>query len=361
MKLEELRERLASIDRRILELAADRQRLAHLIGEAKDESGRSIRNFAQEKEVIERARQVASKVGISKQLAQTLMQALIREALATQERQRVQAHGKGYGQRALIIGGAGRMGRWFASFLRSQGYRVEIADPAGPVIGFIHHNDWHKTDLDHDLVLVATDLRMSQRILSEMIELQPPGLILDIGSLKSPLSDALLALSQSGLRIASIHPMFGPDTVLLSNRHIIFVDIDSPRATLEAKELFTSTMAQLVDMTLEEHDRAIAYVLGLSHALNIAFPAALAESGEAACELAEISSQTFDQQMLIAGNVTAENPHLYFEIQALNRFSEKSLACLTRSLDQVSKLVSTQDESGFVALMVQGRDYLADR
>ena len=43
-----------------------------------------------------------------------------------------------------------------------------------------------------------------------------------------------------------------------------------------------------MQMPLEEHDRVIAYVLGLSHALNIAFFTALAESGEAAR-----GSQTF--------------------------------------------------------------------
>ena len=120
-------------------------------------------------------------------------------------------------------------------------------------------------------------------------------------------------------------------------------------------------MAELVDMSLEEHDRVIAYVLGISHALNIAFASALAESGESAPELAKISSQTFGQQLSIAGNVIAENPHLYYEIQALNKFSDESLGCLTRALEEVAKSVSTQEESEFVALMKKGRDYLSAR
>ena len=45
-------------------------------------------------------------------------------------------------------------------------------------------------------------------------------------------------------------------------------------------------MAEQVVMSLDDHDRLIAYVLGLSHALNIAFFTALAESGEAAPKLA---------------------------------------------------------------------------
>ena len=94
--------------------------------------------------------------------------------------------------------------------------------------------------------------------------------------------------------------MFGPDTELLSGRHVIFVDLGVPEATAAARALFEPTMATLVEMDLESHDRLIAYVLGLSHALNIAFFTALAESGEAAPQLATLSSTTFDAQLGVA-------------------------------------------------------------
>ena len=81
-------------------------------------------------------------------------------------------------------------------------------------------------------------------------------------------------------------------------------------------------------MDLDEHDRLIAYVLGLSHALNIAFFTALAESGEAAPRLARMSSTTFDAQLDVATRVAGENPDLYYEIQSLNDYGEESLQAL---------------------------------
>ena len=57
------------------------------------------------------------------------METLIRSSLTTQERARVRAEGQGLGQRALVIGGAGKMGRWFVEFLDSQGFDVTVADP----------------------------------------------------------------------------------------------------------------------------------------------------------------------------------------------------------------------------------------
>ncbi len=40
------------------------------------------------------------------------------------------AQTSGAGKRVLIIGGAGKMGAWFAQFLSSQGFAIEIADPS---------------------------------------------------------------------------------------------------------------------------------------------------------------------------------------------------------------------------------------
>ena len=87
-------------------------------------------------------------------------------------------------------------------------------------------------------------------------------------------------------------------------------------------------------MSLDDHDRLIAYVLGLSHALNIAFFTALAESGKAAPQLARLSSTTFDAQLEVASRVAAESPSLYFEIQSLNQYGGESLAALQAAVDR---------------------------
>src|SRR5262249_55734725 len=162
-----------------------------------------------------------------------------------------------------------------------------------------------------DLVVVATPIKLANQILLELASRQPRGVVFDIGSLKTPLRQGLTALRAAGCKVTSIHPMFGPDTELLSRRHVLFVDLGSSEALHQAQAIFASTMSQLVVMNLDEHDRLIAYVLGLSHALNIAFFTALAESGEAAPRLAAMSSTTYDAQAEIATKVAQESPDLY--------------------------------------------------
>jgi len=366
--LEDLRTQLTDLDRRLIAVVAERQAVSEEVARVKRATGKPTRDYEREREVILAVRTAAAARGVSADLAEQLLRLLIRSSLTTQEQATVAAQGAGSGRRALLIGGAGRMGRWFVSFLASQGFAVEVADPA-PVepgtarigAGITRVDDWRSTDLRHDYIVLATPLGVTDAILRDLALRRPPGVIFDIGSLKSPLRAGLLALKSHGCKVTSVHPMFGPDTELLSGRHVVFVDLGHEAALAAARELFASTMAEQVVMSLDDHDRLIAYVLGLSHALNIAFFTALAESGEAAPKLARISSTTFDAQLEVASRVAQDSPELYYEIQSLNDYGAESLEALSKAVERVRTSVLSQDHDAFVALMRRGRDYLEDR
>lgn len=361
MDLNELRTRLSAVDSELIGLVAERQRIVDEIGRRKMSTGRGTRDFRREKEVIDMGRRQAEELGVDPALIETMLTLLIRSSLTHQEQARVVAEGRGDGRRVLVIGGSGKMGGWFASFFASQGFDVSIADPTPPGLDVAYFSDWRDAGTDYDVIVVAAPLARSAEILDALAARRPQGLIFDVGSLKSPLRRSLLALAEAGCRVTSLHPMFGPDTRLLSGRHVIFVDVGSSEATEEAKALFASTMAERIDMDLDDHDRLIAYVLGLSHALNIAFFTALAESGEAAPKLATMSSTTFDAQLDVSARVATDNPKLYFEIQNLNEFGMQALDALCESTARIRELVRSGDEAGFVELMLRGRDYLASR
>ncbi len=360
MSLEDLRKQLTAIDEQIVDLIAERQRIVGDIGRDKQSTGVGTRDYAREKDVLDMGRQRAEQVGIDPDLAEEVLRKLIRSSLASQERERVIAEGKGSGQRALIIGGAGKMGGWFVDFFVSQGFETTIADRSVEEEPGQFSN-WTDAGVDYDVIVVAAPLAVSGRILAQLAVLKPRGLVFDIGSLKSPLIDGLAELREAGCRVTSLHPMFGPETRLLSGHHLIFCDAGVPEATATAKELFGSTMVEQIDMGLDDHDRLIAYVLGLSHALNIAFFTALAESGEAAPRLATMSSTTFDAQLLVSAAVARDNPHLYFEIQNLNKFGLGPLDALCEAANRIRETVAGSDEQGFVELMEKGRQYMALR
>jgi chorismate mutase / prephenate dehydrogenase len=363
MTLEELRRQLDTLDGELLALIAKRQAASREIAAAKRATGYPTRDYQREREVILGVRAKAEALGLPGELAEDVLRLLIRSSLTTQEQARVAAQAAGSGRRALVIGGAGKMGGWFVQFLGSQGYAVQVADPQGAAPGIAVVADWRTlADLDgFDFIVVATPLSVSGAILSELALRRPRGVVFDLGSLKSPLRGGLNALKAAGVKVTSLHPMFGPSTELLSDRHVIFVDMGSAPALEAARSLFAHTMAEQVVMGLDEHDRLIAYVLGLSHALNIAFFTALAESGEAAPRLAKLSSTTFDAQLAVASDVSEESPELYFEIQALNDYGAQSLEALATSVDRLRAAVLKRDFPTFKALMQQGFEYLKGR
>ncbi len=358
MTLDELRQHLSGLDRRLLELIAERQKTSREIARVKRATGYPTRDYVREREVILAVRSGAAQLGVPADAAEEVMRVLIRSSLTTQEQASVAAQGAGSGQRALVIGGAGKIGSWFAHFLASQGFAVEIADPAG---GEGTLKDWRESALGHDYIVVAAPLGATNAILGELAERRPGGVIFDVGSLKTPLRGGLEALRAAGLRVTSIHPMFGPNTELLSGRHVVFVDLERGDALDRARALFAPTMVEQVVMSLDEHDRLIAYVLGLSHAVNIAFFTALAGSGERAPRLVQMSSTTFDAQFDIASAVAGESAELYFEIQRLNEYGAESLDALAQAVESLRSAVQSGDQARFAALMHAGREYTQGR
>src|SRR6202041_717195 len=122
MNLDELRTALTDLDGQLMELVARRQALSEQVAAGKRATGRATRDFGREREVILRGRNPASRLGVSPDLAESLLRQLIQSSLTTQEHARVAAQAHGSGKRALGIGGGGEKGGWVARFLASPGF-----------------------------------------------------------------------------------------------------------------------------------------------------------------------------------------------------------------------------------------------
>ncbi len=359
-ELLELRQRLDEIDTAIVDLVAERQAVVTTIGEHKLRTGLPLRHYEREREVIDRGVERAESLGLEGAVAREILQTLIHHSLSNQETHKLVQSEHGHGQRALVIGGLGRMGLWMSRYLDMVGYSVDVADPAEGDTPYQRVNDWEAVVNEYELIVVAAPLRPSNAILLRLAELRPRCLVFDIGSLKSPMREGLDAMRESGCRVCSVHPMFGPDEIGLSGRHILFVNVGHQRAIDEARALFAHTAADCVELSLEEHDEVMAWVLGLSHLVNIAFAGALAKSGEAVPLLRKISSSTFNAQLKVATQVVSENPHLYFEIQQGNVYTTEVSEHFRKALNELVSAVTENNEVVFIQYMDLANKRLAE-
>ncbi len=358
-ELLELRQRLDEIDTGIIDLIAERQAVVTTIAEHKLKTGLPLRHYEREREVIDRGMARAESLGLPGSVARDILETLIHHSLSNQETHKLVQSDHGQGQRALVIGGLGRMGVWMSRYLDMVGYSVDVADSAAGDTPFSRIENWQSAVNDYNVIVVAVPLRPSNDILLQLAEIKPTCLVFDIGSLKSPMREGLDAMRNNGCRVCSVHPMFGPDEVGLSGRHILFVDVGDSKAVKEARALFSHTAADCVELSLEEHDEVMAWVLGLSHLVNIAFAGALAASGEAVPLLKKISSSTFSAQLNVATQVVSENPHLYYEIQQGNDNTAEVSRQFRKVLDELVSSVVENDETVFTRYMAAAKQRLA--
>lgn len=360
--LDPLRHQIAEIDREILRLAGLRLDLAAEIGAVKRTQGLPVRHYGTEAEVLARYRNEAAVRGVDPEVAGRLAAVLIGAAVRLQE--------EGLGRREdgersatspgeiCIVGGAGKMGQWFARFFRSQGRQVVVHDPAG--------GDDEGAAVEFAavetaaVVVLATPLALAPSVLREVVAAKPRGLVVDISSLKSHLLDDLRQGVAAGIRVASLHPLFGPGAETLAGRVMAICDCGDPGAADEAAALFRDTALTLTRIPVERHDHYMQFVLGLSHLVSLLFAATLVRSGYGYDELAEMASTTFHKQVRTATQVVHENPRLYHEIQRLNRHSPDLYHLVHESLTALTTAAAEDGAGAFERLVHDARAWFPE-
>lgn len=357
-RIARLRKDIGRIDQQILALVAWRLQVAEEIGQQKRLAGLPVRNFRAEVDVLERARGACAQFGIDPDIGQALFQVLIEAAVGRQHQHGERTHHNTERRSVLVVGGCGRMGTWLSHFFAAQGHQVSIHDRPGQTLaGFASVDDLEDAARNADVIVLSTPIATTREILERVLGARPRGLVFDICSLKSPIVETLRGGVTQGLRVASLHPLFAPDTVLLSGRILMVCDCGDADAAAEARTLFEDTALRLIDIPLERHDPYMAYVLGLSHALNIAFARTLARSGMSAQELDGVASTTFAKQSRTTREVAMENPQLYYEIQHHNAHTARVLEGLRDAVEALESAALAPEADAFVALMDENRRY----
>jgi chorismate mutase/prephenate dehydrogenase len=358
--LHSLREQLDKIDKSLVDLISSRQRIIDEIAIEKKSAGIPSRDFAREEKVVRSVRHYAKSVGVAEDVAESVLRIMIQYSLARQELDRITRAQGDDGRKALIIGGAGRMGRWLSTFMRRQGIAVEIADPKAD--GHLPNlADWQSDSLDHTFVVVSTPLEVTSAVLHKLAELQPGGIVFDVCALKGPVLSGIRALLASGVRTASINPMFEPESQFLSGRNIVFADTGDKDSMESVRALFACTLAGQTTIDISEHDQLMAYVLGLTVAVNSAFVAVLTASRKPVHQLLGASTPEFSDQLHLAREIAHQSPHSQYFLHKLNTHGDLPLEALAHAIDTLRKQISKGAEGSFIEMTKRCQAYTSDR
>jgi len=361
--LPRLRSRIREIDDRLIQMMAERVELAREIGKLKLAKGLPIKDFRVEKEVIERSRECAKGAGLYADMAEEASRLLIKYAVMAQDEFHTHTlKRKGTAQKKiLIVGGRGRMGMWLSEYFDSFGHVVRHFDTLGhsaETDSFPLVSDLAEAAHAHDVIVLSTPISETARVIEDLVACGTEALVFDICSLKTPLLAAIAGAEAAGMRITSIHPMFGPEVELLAGRNIVLCETTHPELTREAAAFFEDTTVNLLTLPLARHDELIGFVLGLSHLSNLIFARVLVRSGLSIRDLRSAASTTFNAQMQVVEPVVKENQDLYYEIQAENSFTPALIDMLRGEIEAYAETIDGRDKDGFKRLMEESRGYL---
>ena len=353
-ELESLRREIDRVDRAMLELIARRLEVADEIGLTKRKDGLDIRDDERETKVVEKTVEDARALGIDEELARTIAGTLIGGAVRTQERN---AGLPLEGRTTLVIGGGGRMGAWISRFMSNRGATVKVWDPRRSLVGYTSVDSLEDGVAGADHVVVASPLGLAKGDLEGVVSEEPEGVVFDLCSVKSHIAATLRKGVERGLRISSVHPMFGPSAVTPRGRNILVCSCGSTEADADCTELFETAGAVVSAVDLDVHDRLIAYVLGASHASSLAFGKVVAGSGIPSPELRRCAGPSFDKHARLALDVSCESRRVYHDIQRLNPHTERLMESLAEAVRAVSEASSDEGPDRFARLMDDVDDY----
>lgn len=356
-----LRAAVAKADAEIRFAVGRRLAIAREIGEAKRAAGLPIRDYAAESSVFERWREDLRRLDVPPERADALARWLIEESVHVQE---LLAEGPPSPARAsdvLIVGGAGAMGAWMREFFRASGHRVGILDPrADPAkaVGYAVHTDLERAAQDADVVVLATPMRAASSLYRDLLKTETEALIFDILSIKQPILPRIRQGIASGMRISSVHPLFGPTARTLSDRNLLVLDCGDPAANLRTAALFSKSSLTVTELPLERHDALMAETLALPHVVGLLFGSVLAKNPRPGEELYRGAPTSFLRQAEAAQVVVSENPELSYDIQSLNPTSSALFTELERTLGEIRKAVLEGDPAGYRRQMEAARHAL---
>lgn len=256
-------------------------------------------------------------------------------------------------RKVVILGGTGKMGRWFAQFLKDKGFEVSIhsrsPERAAKTAEELHVKYIESMDdvRDADIVIVSTSLSSTADTIQEVSKRMRPNTILfDIASVKGTVIQALEEARTLGIRTISIHPMFGPGAASLKGKHVIVIPVgDDPELVDEMLSLFEGAETHILKSG-EAHDMMVALTLSLPHFLNIVFGKTLSKMdiGEAA----KFAGTTFTLQLMVAEAVFSEDADLYYAIQSQNKAFAKVLDAFLNSAREVASTIKRKDRDAFL-------------
>jgi len=269
--------------------------------------------------------------------------------------------------RVAIIGGSGKMGRWFANLLLKEGKEVIITGRNQRKLLEAKRQLGVEVATNVDAVKNADAILLSVPIdnFEEVVEqvspyTRPEQVIIDITSIKVLPVETMHKHIKTGLTLGT-HPVFGPGAKSIANQNFVLTPTNERERTLAQKirEYLEIRGAKVTLMTPQEHDEMMAVVLGLSHFIALVSADTLL-SFDKLKQMDAISGITYKVLLTLVESVISEDPELYASLQMRLPNMMEIEKLFQRRGKAWADLVKNRDKQEFVRRMNALRNRLEE-
>jgi len=261
--------------------------------------------------------------------------------------------------KVAIIGGSGKMGKWFARFLKGEGHDVVITarnekrlNEAAEQLGVEATTDMSLAVKGAEYIILSVTIDNFEEVVRELQPLISEGQgVLDVTSIKEGPVETMHKYLGDGL-VLGAHPIFGPGAKGVRNQNFVLTPTNQAESELadKIKAFLEKRGAKVSVMTPREHDEMISIILGLAHFIAIVSADALLNFDRLK-QMASIAGPTYKVLLTLAESVITEDPEFYASLQ-LNMPGITGIEeMFVKSSQTWADIVKNRDKGAFVSRM----------
>ena len=249
----------------------------------------------------------------------------------------------------ILILGAGKMGAFFTDLLSFE-HEVAVLEKDPKRMRFIYNairmqSPEEIRDFNPELVINCVTLNYTIEAFKMTLPyLNPHCIISDVASVKNNLKEFY---ATCGFPYVSTHPMFGPTFAYLSNlaqENTIIISEGDHLGKIFFKDLYAKLKLNIFEYTFDDHDKVVAYSLGIPFASTLVFVATMIHQ--------DAPGTTFKRHMNIARGLLSEDDYLLTEI-LFNPRTPSQIDRIQEKLSLLQEIIAAKDTSKM-------KDFLAE-
>lgn len=239
-----------------------------------------------------------------------------------------------------IIGGRGRMGRFFSQQLTAAGHNVSI----------LENEDWDYADHllgSAELAIVCVPIKWTVDVIKRAAQyLAPTTALCDITSLKTDPVEAMLEYHRGP--VMGLHPMFGPSVTSFTEQKVVACPGRKDDSFEWLLDFIKSQGGEVIVSTPEEHDYMMVIIQATRHFSRFSVGVFLAQEGIDIERSLSMSSPSYRQEIDIIKRLFAQSSHLCVDIMLATQDRCQAIAQLAETYNRLARLVARKDRTGLI-------------